>query len=64
MLSDYAPRNRPYKRQSEIDNIRERNLIMPYKKVNIVKSLITSLRLMIKIVLSKRSLDFNIIKIE
>ena len=64
MLSDRAPRDRPYKGQPEIDSIREKNLTVPYKKVNIVKSLIISLRLMIKIVLSKRSLDFNSIKTE
>ena len=64
MLSDRAPRGRPHKEQREINSIKEKNLAVPYKKINIAKSLIISLRLMIKIVLSKRSLDFNNIKTE
>ena len=64
MLPDRAPRDRPHKGQPEIDSIREKNLAVPYKKVNIVKSLIIFLRLMIKIVLPKRSPDFNNIKTE
>ena len=64
MLSNRAPRGRAHKGQPEIDSIREKNLVVPYKKVNIVRSLIISLRLMIKIVLPKRFLAFNSIKIE
>ena len=64
MLPDRAPRDRPHKEQPEIDSIREKNLAVPYKKVNIAKSLIIFSRLMIKIVLPKRSLDFNNIKTE